>query len=266
MGDEIVEFQRDGTVVWTWNAWDYLDPYRFSYQALTGYWVRRGWPETMDWSHCNGLEYVKKDDSILLNSRYMSAVFNISRQNGDINWIAGEHSGWSDALKDKLLTPINFDRWFWHQHAPKMTPQGTLLLFDNGNFQSRPFDKPAEIKETFSRVAEFEINARQNTIKKVWSSEIENDPQVVSFAMGSVHWLADKSNILSGWGLLLPTDRLDELEWQSAIRSQTWSRVREYSHTTPPRVVWEVELLSMDENVEMGWTTFGARRLERLYP
>jgi hypothetical protein len=266
MGDEIVEFQRDGKVVWTWNAYDYLDPYRFSYQALSGYWIRRGWPETMDWSHCNGLDYVKADDSIILNSRYFSAVFNIDHKTGEINWIAGEPSDWSEELQKKLLTLENVDRWFWHQHAPRFTPQGTLLLFDNGNFQARPFDKPLAVANTHSRAANFEIDPKNKTIREIWSTDIPGEPKVVSFAMGSVQWLPEKQNILTGWGLLLPTERLENIEWQSATRSTTWSRIREYTYTNPPEVVWEVNLISQDPSAQIGWTTFGAKRLANFLP
>ena len=72
-----------------------MDPYRIGYQTLNGYWKRRGWPDTEDWSHANGLEYVEKTNSILINFRIQSAIFNISRQTGEIIWIAGEPSGWS---------------------------------------------------------------------------------------------------------------------------------------------------------------------------
>ena len=84
--------------------------------------------------------------------------------------------------------------------------------------------------------------------------------------MGSVQWLEPTQTILSGWGFLLPTEQLEDIEWTNAIQSQTWSRVREYSHIQPTRVLWEVSLVSLDPDLNLGWTTFGARRLETLSP
>jgi len=53
MGDEIIEFQRDGTIVWRWQAFDWLDPYRMGYESLYIYWLMHGFADFVDWTHGN---------------------------------------------------------------------------------------------------------------------------------------------------------------------------------------------------------------------
>ena len=44
VGDMIVEFAPSGEVVWCWDSFDHLDPYRIGYDALDAYWHVRGFP------------------------------------------------------------------------------------------------------------------------------------------------------------------------------------------------------------------------------
>ena len=64
MGDQIIEFQRNGTETWRWQAFDNLDPLFIGYGNFSGYWVRRGFPDTVDWTHANGLLYDDADGSV----------------------------------------------------------------------------------------------------------------------------------------------------------------------------------------------------------
>ena len=57
MGDVVIEFTREGKVVWQWKALDHLDPYRIGYETFTQYWIRRGFAGARDWSHGNGFAY-----------------------------------------------------------------------------------------------------------------------------------------------------------------------------------------------------------------
>jgi hypothetical protein len=147
MGDEIIEFQRDGTVVWRWNTFDYLDPFRIGYETFTGYWPQRGFPETRDWSHGNGLYHDQKDNSILASFRFQEAIVKISRQSGQIKWILGEPNGWREDLRVKLMKADGDVKRFYHQHAPSLTADDSVLPFDNGNYGARPFDKPKDSAE-----------------------------------------------------------------------------------------------------------------------
>ncbi|MDX1642531.1 MAG: aryl-sulfate sulfotransferase [Balneolaceae bacterium] len=261
MGDVIITFNPQGNIVWKWNAFDHLDPFRIGYETFIPYWIRRGFPNTIDWSHANALVYKSSDESILVNFRLQSSIVKIDRDTGEIEWIFGEHSGWPAHLKDKLIAMDGDSRWFWHQHAPVWTKRNTLLLFDNGNYRARPFTEPVPVDETWSRAVEYSIDEENREAHEIWSSEIPGDPKVVSIAMGSVQELPTMDNILVGYGALLDTANIDNIDWQSRAKINQWTRVREYSRTRPPKIVWEMQLLPTGKNGAIGWTIFGAKRI-----
>jgi len=108
----------------------------------------------MDWFHGNGLAYDQENDAIIVSGRYQGTV-KLTRNN-ELIWILAPHRGWKRAgdgtdLKTKLLQPLDANgdpitdlrvvsgysdhsdfAWPWNQHSPKLTPQGTLFVFDNG--------------------------------------------------------------------------------------------------------------------------------------
>jgi hypothetical protein len=73
--------------------------------------------------------------------------------------------------------------------------------------------------------------------------------------MGDVDWLVKTNNILVSYGALRPSE---EFGYESS-----WSMIREYTYTTPARVVWEMHIASRDEDdsQSVGWTIFSAERL-----
>ena len=255
MGDEIIEFRRDGEVVWRWNAFEHLDPYRIGYETFTQYWPRRGFPGVLDWSHGNGLDYDERDDSLIVSLRFQDAIFKIDRSTGEIRWSLGEPSGWPESLARRLLRPEGSVTWPWHQHAPTLTPTGTLLVFDNGNYRARPFAPPVPRSDTYSRAVEYEIDSDRATVREAWASEGPGPDSVVTVAMGDAERLPRTGNVLVYYGACLPKGN-----------AVNWTRVREYMHTDPPQVVWEVVLTDASEHEPIGWATFGGMRVPSLGP
>ena len=265
MGDIIHEFEPEtGKVVWEWRAFDHMDPYRIGYETFSRYWIRRGFPDTVDWSHANNLLYDEQDDSIIVNFRYQAAVMKIDRKTKEIEWILSEPSGWGD-LSDRVLKGEGEINWPYHQHSPQPTPNGTLLIYDNGNYQARPFTPPKPIIETYSRAVEYEIDEEQMKVREIWASEEMGPERVVSIAMGDVDWLPKTGNVLVAYGALLDPEFLRQMRWQSQSRQQfsQWTRLREYKRTNPAEVVWEIVL---KDEAPMGWTLFGAERLPGVGP
>lgn len=266
MGDVIVEFDRDtGQPVWDWKAFDHMDPFRIGYETFSNYWIRRGFADTVDWSHANNLLYDESDDSVVVNFRYQAAAVKIDRNTKEIVWIFGEPTGWGD-LSDKVLKAQGNLRWPYHQHSPQPTPNGTLMIFDNGNYQARPFRKPVAVEDTFSRAVEYEIDEDNMTARQLWQSESMGPDRVIAIAMGDVDWLPRTENVLVAYGALLDPASLGKVDWMSSSRQQfsQWTRMREYKRTDPPEVVFEVALES--DRPGLGWTLFGAERIDRVGP
>ena len=66
----------------------------------------------------------------------------------------------------------------WHQHSPRYTQSGTLLFFNN-NYQSRPFEKTIEIRESPSYVVEYKID-EENKATKIWSTENDGEKRHIA--------------------------------------------------------------------------------------
>ena len=64
--------------------------------------------------------------------------------------------------------------------------------------------------------------------------------------MGDVDYLPN-GNILAAYGALV-----------SDVTQ--WTMIREFEYTNPANVVWELRLVSQDEQSRVGWTIFGAER------
>ncbi len=84
VGDMVVEFTPGGEVVWSWDSFDHLDPYRIGYDALDAYWHVRGFPNAADWTHGNGVTYDPRDDSVLVSLRLQDCILKIDRPSGEI--------------------------------------------------------------------------------------------------------------------------------------------------------------------------------------
>ena len=234
--------------------------------TTNNYWARRGFPDTVDWTHANGLLYNERDDSLLVNMRIQSTVLKLDHSTGGIRWIFGEPGGWPDNVKDKVVKLEGGARWFHHEHAPVPTPNGTLLLFDNGTYQTRPFTPPAPPAKTYSRAVEYAINQENMTAREMWVSEGPGKDAVVTFAMGDVDWLPQTGNILAHYGYTFEREAVKKISWENAIRFGSWSRIREYTHTTPPELVWELVLENKSKEVPIGWSIYGGERLPSLWP
>jgi hypothetical protein len=265
MGDEIVEFRRDGEVVWRWNAYDHLDPFFIGHLTISNYWPLRGFPDALDWTHANGLFYDERDDSILLNLRKQSAVLKLDRPSGEIRWILSEPTGWSETLQARLLEPDGEVGWPWYQHAPSLTPAGTLLLFNNGIWKGRPFEPMAPPSQSHTRAVEYAIDPNRGTVREVWASEDPGLEAVVTWAMGDADWLPLTGNVLVYYGNCTVPD--DEITTQRAVIARSWTLVREFTHAEPPEVVYEVIVRDeVDEDGIVPWMIFGGARLPSLMP
>jgi len=263
MGDVVLEFTPQGEIVHKWKAFEHMPAYRIGYETFSGYWERRGFPGVIDWSHANAVVPLPDEDAYLVNFRYQSAVIKVNKPSGEIAWIFAEPSGWGDSLQDKLLD-IPSEGWNWHQHSPRFTADGNLLFFNNNNYQARPFNEPLPITESPSYVVEYKINEEEKTVEKVWTSENRSIEGVVSIAMGRVSELPETGNILAGYGALLPKEHFDEMTWWNRAQFPQLTMVREYTHTTPASVVWEMRLLPLEKESAVGWTLFGAERIKLL--
>jgi len=263
MGDVVLEFSPTGEIVHRWCSFDHMPVMRIGYETFSRYWDRRGFPGVIDWSHANAIVPLPDEEAYLVNFRYQSAMIKVNKSTGEIEWIFAEPTGWGEKLQGKLLD-IPESGWNWHQHSPRFTSSGTLLFFNNNNYQARPFDKTKSLEESPSYVVEYKINESDKTIERIWTSKNHDEEQVVSIAMGRVSELQVSGNILACFGALLPNKHFDEMTWWDRGNFTQWTMIREYTHTAPAKIVWEMQLLPLKEDSQVGWTLFGAERIDVL--
>ncbi len=84
----LVEFQPDGGVVWTWKATDHFDAVADSvYPTLTPYGPVNSL--VVDPFHCNSIDVDPNNGNLLFSAREMAALFYIERSSGRVLWKMG---------------------------------------------------------------------------------------------------------------------------------------------------------------------------------
>ncbi|MGB1698870.1 MAG: aryl-sulfate sulfotransferase, partial [Nannocystaceae bacterium] len=174
-GDTLIEIDPEGEAVWTWSAFDHLDTQRFP-GALSS--NEKGPPSNSyyDWTHGNGIWYDDSDDSILLSLRHQNWVIKVDHTSGDVIWTLGEDG-------DFTLAGTGAE-WFYSQHMPSITADGSILLYDNGN--ERP-DDPA----VYSRAVRMSLDLNTMTATQEWQYQV---PAYTPFLGGAIE--LESGNVL----------------------------------------------------------------------
>ena len=102
-GDKVVEIAQDGSVLTTWNSWEYLDTAADVICPLEN---RR------EWTHANSISLTPEGE-FLISFRQTSTIGIVDRKTGEFTW------KWGPGIVS-------------HQHHPTMLDNGNILLFDNG--------------------------------------------------------------------------------------------------------------------------------------
>jgi arylsulfate sulfotransferase len=158
-GDEIIEVNPTGDIIWHWSSLNHLDTSRFP-GALSQRVLDNG---DIDWSHSNALAYLGHDDSILLSSRSQSWVVNIDKASGNIVWIFGDNTGANSTLQDKFFT-LESGSWQANQHTPMFTSVGDLLIYDNRNEAALPG------ASNNSRAVKYSLNTHLKQANQTWEA------------------------------------------------------------------------------------------------
>ena len=195
--EPIVEFMSDGTLLNEWSLTDIIDPTRIGYNSL--------FPTSMglDWVHTNAVLRDPSDDSVIVSVRHQDAVVKFSRATGELVWILGPHENWTTEFQPFLLQPVGLPfEWQYHPHAPMITSDGTLLLFDNGNHRASPFDGtiPLENTENHSRAVEYLIDKENMEVQQIWEWGSNATEQLYANLVGDADRLETTGNILITFG------------------------------------------------------------------
>ena len=271
IGDTVIEFDRNGEIVWEWNAFDYLDVFRVGYDFPDPYWWVRGFPGSMDWTHGNGVTEDPRDDSVIFYLKHQDAAIKVDRKTKEIKWIFGEPTDWPEHLQSKLLRKTGDFKWPYHAHNPRLTEKGTLILYENGQWGARPFtgQQPLKPNEAFSRGAEYEIDETNMTVREIWTSAEKKSPDTCHApGMGDARRMSLTGNILVVDPVCI--DESEPLTYTQKDFSKRHvsevnhkARIREYTHEKKPKVLWEVMI--GDPLEVLNWQVYGGFRTRSMY-
>lgn len=202
--DTMYEIDRSsGDIIRTWDLNSYFNVgnYNEAGQHISD--VNYG-ADTHDWLHTNGMDYDEETNSVLISCRHQDAVFSMSLDTGEINWILSNPDDlWPDYLKDKLLTPVGSDfEWQYGQHNISLLPNGDIMMFDNGDYRSKDAASVLPATEGYSRAVIYRIDKENMTVSQVWEfgKELGSAPLAAyvssSQYLGENHYLIDFGGIV----------------------------------------------------------------------
>jgi hypothetical protein len=258
---EISATNAPGTNAVLLNAWhpiDMLDPLRIDYLTFS-FRNSFGW----DWDHGNAVLEDWRDGSIINSMRHQDAVVKFTRA-GQIKWILGPHENWGPAFQQYLLTPVGTPfAWNYAQHAPKVTPRGTILMYDDGDFRASPFDASITDSNNYSRAVEFSVDETNMTVSQVWEYTSTNEPLYTSF-VGDTDWLSQRTNILVTFGGI---SYVNHVRPSTNAPGALMVRIKEVTHAANPEVVWDLMMFdySNTNKTYQGCFTYRSDRIPDLY-
>ena len=251
----------NGALVNAWSMVSMIDPTRVSY--LTGdYDTSYG----LDNIHANAIIDDTNDNSIIVSMRDQNAVMKFSRLTGQIKWILGSPTNWPASFLQYFFTPVGspFD-WNWGQHRPTLTPQGTLMLYNDGDWRADPFNTPVADSNNYGSAEEFSLDETNMQVSEVWNSAWQtNVDRLYSQVVGKAQWLPQTQHVLVTYGYV---------QWVNGLSPNpkdadgSMPRIREYTHDPIPRVVFDLAMWNYTNtsSTYIGNLVYRATRIPDLY-
>ncbi len=244
----------------SWRLIDILDPRRISYLTFSTF-----SPYGVDWSHSNALIEDPSDNSLIVSLRHQNAVIKFSRATGQLKWILGPHENWGPAFQPYLLTPVGLPfEWNYGQHAPMLTPQGTLLLYDDGDARASPFEPLLADPYNYSRAVEYVINEDTMEVSQVWEYGKNIAERLYTPSVGDANWLTNSGNVLITFGNITYVNGASPSPYSA---SAAMVRIKEVTHDQLAEVVFDLALFDFSNTNSnyRGCFAYRSNRIPDLY-
>jgi hypothetical protein len=146
-----------------------------------------------------------------------------------------------------------------------ITPQGTLLVYDNGNCRAGPFDPVLPDFDNYSRTVEFQLDEKNMRISQVWDYGRTNDNRLYTDRFGNTDWLPRSGNVLISFGYV---------QYENGVLSDpaaphaTMLRIKEVTHAPEPEVVFDLAFFDYSNTATnyLGSWGYRSHRIPDLYP
>ena len=184
----VAEITPTGSLLAGWKMGDLLSAYMTAQGDDPSNFVRPG----VDWFHLNAATYDPRDDSIIVSSRE-NFVIKLDYATGEPIWILGDPTKyWAQfpSLRAKALTLVGGGEYPIGQHATSITPDGLLMLFNDGTPSlNQPSGAPAGQALPASVVSAYEIDPVAMTARESW--RFEHQPDLTSQFCSSAYQAGD---------------------------------------------------------------------------
>ncbi|HSL58151.1 MAG TPA: aryl-sulfate sulfotransferase [Acidimicrobiales bacterium] len=205
IGDVIVEFEPDGDLVREWSLFDHFPlPEDGALRNVCGIpnpGVFPNWmyqprePRARDWTHANAVELDAERNALIVSIRHLDAIVAL-RYEDDADGPAGEML-W-EIGPNGTFALVDGD-WSYHQHAPEVGDDGSILVYDNGN--GRPNG------ELYSRAVLYDVDDDAGTVTQLWEhvSLQDGEPAFAAF-VGDADRLPNGNVLVTDGGLFGAVD------------------------------------------------------------
>ena len=212
VGDVVNVTHNDGVTEPLFNIWDHLEP------VPKENWNTGFYPQGLDWSHGNGLNWSPERHSYVVSFGNATVVYELSDSTGAIVRQFGGAGGYRyEGDSTRML----------HQHDAKLTPEGTLLMAT-----TNPDPNGG------SGAIEYAIDDDRRTITEVWSSSLDGTQR--TRALGQAIRLQNGNTLVSlgASGMLREVTPDDDVVWQVETPpgwgfGNVWSFDDFYAPTSP---------------------------------
>ncbi len=249
--------------VWSPLTNSLIDPTRVTYLTYGEF---SGSTLGVDSEHANALVDDTNDNAIIVSLRDQNAVIKFSRSTGQLKWILGPPALWGTNWQPYLLTPVGTPfQWNYGQHAPELTPQGTLLVFNDNSYQASPFDAPLADSNNCSSAIEYAIDETNMTVSEVWNSAWQtNQDRLYTPIVGRVQWLPRTRNVFVTYGYVTYVNGTTADPYNAYAEMV---RLIEYTHDPVPQVVLDVSFFDYGDASPqyLGYTCYRAYQIPDLY-
>jgi arylsulfate sulfotransferase len=178
--------------------------------------------EPIDWIHTNGLTWDDRDNTLIITGREQGTI-KLTEDNRVV-WIISNHRNWGtngrgEDLNDYLLTPLDANdnpisdtsvlngwtnhpdfEWNWYHHSPLVTPEGTVMVFDNGGLRNWVSTN------LYSRAVEYDIDEVDMTIQQKFQYGKERGQELFASIVSDVDYDARHNTVVFGGGCMLDNE------------------------------------------------------------
>ncbi|MCA9493986.1 MAG: aryl-sulfate sulfotransferase, partial [Myxococcales bacterium] len=185
--------RADGSVAERFPIARILDPGRTGFNGL-----KTRSDGSVDFVHAN--VGIPLDDGGALISVQRHDVAVRLDASGEIVWMLGDPSGWSEPWASRMLRPVGELIWPYHQHGLEWHPdRGLFLMFDNHVPDRTPYGPPSGPGMP-SRGVAYEVDEEAGTVRQVWALSETTTGPLWSPTLGEVDELPVTGHRLVVWG------------------------------------------------------------------